>query len=270
MLFFGWNEGKEQRTSLEIEEDGIRILKVVRNRKEETVYLEKLKSFPLHVPENRQQFELTGGEENPYALLEWVARNRKKLETAGFHINAPTIDDKKLQLSMATINMEVETASDWFDLKGEIKVGEYSFPFMKLVKYIRDENRFFPLPDGTFFLIPEEWMAKYKGLTDFGKNAGEKLRLTKSQYTLLEDIGLDQKEVEQENLPVFVPSNLLNATLRPYQQEGAQWLANLYHQDLGACLADDMGLGKTLQTIAILLYAKEQKALALKENKGST
>ena len=44
----------------------------------------------------------------------------------------------------------------------------------------------------------------------------------------------------------------LNATLRPYQQEGVQWLRLLTGLGLGACLADDMGLGKTLQVLALL------------------
>ena len=34
-------------------------------------------------------------------------------------------------------------------------------------------------------------------------------------------------------------------------------MVNLYNNALGGCLADDMGLGKTLQTIAVLLHAKE-------------
>ena len=41
------------------------------------------------------------------------------------------------------------------------------------------------------------------------------------------------------------------ATLRPYQQEGYEWLAKLSQLGLGACLADDMGLGKTVQTLAV-------------------
>jgi non-specific serine/threonine protein kinase len=53
---------------------------------------------------------------------------------------------------------------------------------------------------------------------------------------------------------------LLKAELRPYQLAGAQWLAQHYHEGLGACLADDMGLGKTLQTLAILLFAKEKQS----------
>ncbi|PIE19170.1 MAG: DNA helicase [Proteobacteria bacterium] len=45
----------------------------------------------------------------------------------------------------------------------------------------------------------------------------------------------------------------LRATLRPYQQEGLDWLQHLRRVGVGGILADDMGLGKTLQTIAHLL-----------------
>ena len=38
--------------------------------------------------------------------------------------------------------------------------------------------------------------------------------------------------------------------LRPYQDQGVNWLYFLYKQKLGACLADDMGLGKLLQVIS--------------------
>ncbi|APR80896.1 Hypothetical protein A7982_06243 [Minicystis rosea] len=44
----------------------------------------------------------------------------------------------------------------------------------------------------------------------------------------------------------------LNAELRPYQRQGASWLAFLREAGLGAVLADDMGLGKTLQTLCAL------------------
>ena len=49
----------------------------------------------------------------------------------------------------------------------------------------------------------------------------------------------------------------LQATLRPYQQEGVAWLALLARLGLGACLADDMGLGKTIQVISLLLVLKQ-------------
>jgi SNF2 family DNA or RNA helicase len=40
------------------------------------------------------------------------------------------------------------------------------------------------------------------------------------------------------------------ASLRPYQQQGVNWLQHLREGGLGGLLADDMGLGKTAQTIA--------------------
>ena len=49
----------------------------------------------------------------------------------------------------------------------------------------------------------------------------------------------------------------LDATVRPYQQEGYRWLGFLYQHRLGACLADDMGLGKTLQAICLFAGIKE-------------
>ena len=54
-----------------------------------------------------------------------------------------------------------------------------------------------------------------------------------------------------------VPAGL-QATLRPYQVEGFQWLSFLYEQCLGGILADDMGLGKTVQALALLAHAIEE------------
>ena len=48
----------------------------------------------------------------------------------------------------------------------------------------------------------------------------------------------------------------LQATLRPYQQRGLAWLAQLTELGLGGCLADDMGLGKTVQLIALHLHRR--------------
>lgn len=54
------------------------------------------------------------------------------------------------------------------------------------------------------------------------------------------------------------PGPTLKAQLRPYQQDGVQWLWRLNRLGLGGCLADDMGLGKTVQVIALLLLAKRE------------
>ncbi len=59
-----------------------------------------------------------------------------------------------------------------------------------------------------------------------------------------------------ECLPPCAPPASLRASLRPYQQQGLDWLQFLREYRLGGILADDMGLGKTLQTLAHLLLEK--------------
>ncbi|EYT56418.1 helicase SNF2 [Dietzia sp. UCD-THP] len=56
--------------------------------------------------------------------------------------------------------------------------------------------------------------------------------------------------------PVPVPAEL-KAELRPYQQQGLDWLAMLWRHRIGGILADDMGLGKTVQALALIAHAHE-------------
>ncbi|MDV6378243.1 SNF2-related protein [Sporosarcina sp. GW1-11] len=59
---------------------------------------------------------------------------------------------------------------------------------------------------------------------------------------------------EKKGLPTVAAPASLHAELRPYQQEGFEWLHFMRDNNFGACLADDMGLGKTVQLITYLLY----------------
>jgi superfamily II DNA or RNA helicase len=61
-----------------------------------------------------------------------------------------------------------------------------------------------------------------------------------------------------EGLPPLQPPSGLRATLRPYQQQGLEFLAWTSSLGLGAILADDMGLGKTVQALAWLAHLRER------------
>jgi len=61
----------------------------------------------------------------------------------------------------------------------------------------------------------------------------------------------------QQTLPSVPPPQGLQAELRPYQQQGLNWLQFLRAHQFGGILADDMGLGKTLQTLAHILTEKQ-------------
>ncbi|MBV6653071.1 MAG: hypothetical protein KI786_04915, partial [Mameliella sp.] len=269
---FSWSDTKDKRTSLEFDEgDEVRILQAHRTPEAESEFLDKLFAHGLEV-NSHKQLTLSEDSEDPFALLEWISENRSLLEQEGFSLKLPSTEGKSLYLHQPKIELKADQDNDWFDLKGAVTVGTHTFPFMKLAKYIRDGIRLFPLPDGQFFLIPQEWMARYKGLFQFGKRDKDQMRLAKSHFTLLQEMGIsagDEVAEERELASDFTPSDLLKADLRPYQLEGARWLVGLYESQLGGCLADDMGLGKTLQTITVLLHAKSQRAQRQQEAKAS-
>ena len=60
-------------------------------------------------------------------------------------------------------------------------------------------------------------------------------------------------ETKSSTIKTPIPS-LLRGTLREYQHEGLDWLADLYANNRNGILADEMGLGKTIQSIALLAH----------------
>ena len=63
-------------------------------------------------------------------------------------------------------------------------------------------------------------------------------------------------EGDIEEIKVVKKPRNLKAQLRPYQEQGFQWLSFLHEIGSGGILADDMGLGKTLQALALIAHAK--------------
>ena len=85
-----------------------------------------------------------------------------------------------------------------------------------------------------------------------GELHGEKVSMDTATRELIDEL----LRVERIDLP-----GGLNATLRPYQQRGFDWLYKNACLGFGSIIADDMGLGKTLQVIVMLLKLKEEGAL---------
>ncbi len=93
--------------------------------------------------------------------------------------------------------------------------------------------------DALQVLLAEEWQGAKIGLTD-------------------EAAALIRRFVQPQEVPL--PAGL-NATLRPYQRAGYEWMMKNTRLGFGSLLADDMGLGKTVQVIAALLRYKEEGLL---------
>lgn len=195
---------------------------------------------------------------NKFDNIEFLINNKAKLHDCGFQIAKIVLNNKIISNIVNEIRVETIVISDWFDIKFSVKCGVHIFYFADLLKNIKEKNPFFELPDGTFFLIPNEWFSKYASLVCFSVPSNKTLRLPKSNFAILEDLQIEKVvfDVKKSNL-VYQPSIMLKTDLRPYQQDGVHWLLNHYNNKLGACLADDMGLGKTLQTLALLVAVQE-------------
>ncbi|MFK8164284.1 MAG: DEAD/DEAH box helicase [Lewinella sp.] len=236
-----------------------RLARIVRNTDREQELLAVLLEYGLQPVPGSNALRLSA-DDGHFAALRWLLENTHALEQADVEVVRTEEAGSQFSTLEGVISLDVQEDNDWLDLKGKIVVGPHEIPFAKIVRFIQKEERRFPLPDGDIFLIPEEWFAKYRPGLQFAKVEGKKVRMARSQAPLLAPLGLEVGDTAQAAAmaEAFRPSSKLRAELRPYQLEGARWLVRHHHEQLGACLADDMGLGKTLQTIAVLLYAKER------------
>ena len=261
---FDYKDAIQFKTELNLDDNEVTIFQYKRHAKVEKSLISKLGQLGL-VNRVGKYFELASAENNGSEMYYWLIDNQTTLRQANFTIIPPEIDQKTLILQHPKLSLNLNQINDWFDLNGEILVGNFKIPFQKIVPYIKDEKRFYPLPDESHFYIPDEWFEKYQPVAKLAKIENDTVRLTKAQFTLLKNI--DTKvTATSTNVVSDVYENMnyngseqICATLRPYQLDGVKWLINLQKNKLGGCLADDMGLGKTLQTISALQYAKEEK-----------
>lgn len=201
---------------------------------------------------------------DPYINIQLIIDNKEKLENLGFTIQNLKLESKEIITESNTISIAKETKADWFDIKIIITIGNYKINFSEIIPNIKGKERLFMLPDGNYFLIPLEWFSKYGSLAKLAKTENGAILLRKSNFTALDGISEIENDLDQIHKAEFTASELLKATLRPYQIDGVKWLLGHFNSNLGACLADDMGLGKTLQTLAVLLAVQEQLGFTTK------
>jgi superfamily II DNA or RNA helicase len=163
--------------------------------------------------------------------------------------------------------------NDWFDLDVEVSVDGQAVDFVSLFAALNRDDEALILPSGTWLRLDRPELAKLRelisearGLAEpTGTGAARLNRFQTSWWDELAGLGIvtEQSQRWVDSIgqmaaltapePVAPPAGL-EATLRPYQQEGLDWLAFLHRNQLGGVLADDMGLGKTVQTLALCLH----------------
>lgn len=228
----------------------------------ESSILDSLEQYDLiRTATGRLTFTDLTDSDNITGAAKWLIRHYNALVEQRWKVEPMFTPKGKLIPKWPEIQSTVSAyENDWFDLKATVVWGDNQVPFVRLAKYILEQNPFFPLGSGHCGLIPETWFTDWAEWFALGEIKEDCIRLTKAQYNSLQKQTRKTVDVQEEILtPSFrkfpIPEGI-HATLRPYQHIGFSWLASLYEDRLGGCLADDMGLGKTLQTITFLQHLK--------------
>ncbi len=173
----------------------------------------------------------------------------------------------KLYRNPASSSLSVSSGIDWFELHGSLNFGDdLEVKLPHLLAAMRRGQKVIALGDGSFGVLPEEWLQQYSLLASLGVTEEDHLRFQRTQTGVLDALLAARPEItcdetfarvrsEWQNFdgikPVAAPRGFVGQ-LRDYQREGLGWFEFLQRFKFGGCLADDMGLGKTVQVLALL------------------
>lgn len=202
-----------------------------------------------------------------------------------FLLNFQTAENWDAQIS--------ESQQDWFEMHFNIEVDGRPMPLLPLIMPVLEnydpenlpEILSIPLGEHNYLSLPSDKIKPFLSVlielfnsSTMDKNGSLKLSrfnaaaladLEAHNYGLfsinggeaLRELGRKLKNFSGIQ-DVALPVNL-RAELRPYQQQGLNWLQFLREYKFSGILADDMGLGKTIQTLSHLLLEKQSGRMVL-------
>ncbi|HCH65646.1 MAG TPA: hypothetical protein DFR83_22775 [Deltaproteobacteria bacterium] len=181
-----------------------------------------------------------------------------------------TRDALRVARSAQTRDLQISVGGgrDWLGLGGELQVGGISLELQRVMEAVRSGRRFVQVDGKTWVGLSDhlrDRMARLaarvrtdkRGRSTIAPMSGEVLEALADDGAVVdvpESLHVEADRIREARARSFALPKPLQATLRPYQAEGLQWLQRLAHWSPGACLADDMGLGKTLQALGLLLH----------------
>ena len=250
-----------------------RLLIIHRNIEAETEYVNKIQQLhSLFVKTTvHNSLALKGAEvlKNNWFFLFIDAAKEMKIDVYGFE----SLKRFRFNTSRPSTKIYISSNTDWFDAKVEIDFGGQKITIADVKKALANKQQFVPLSDGTLGILPEDWIRKYSLLFKVGDGKQDNIKLSKFQFSVIEDL-YNQRDEEElfvqleekydklrynyEIKEIETPEHL-TPILRPYQISGFQWLNYLREVKWGGILADDMGLGKTVQALSFLHHLKKEQ-----------
>ena len=192
-------------------------------------------------PANSAELGLTHYQKRP---MGWVCPSDKVYESLSLlYAGGWRIENSQGQevIPFERLDLDWEFGEDNIYLKGQARFYGDAIDIEAIGK-----QRQVPLSDTQVGLLPDTFK-----LFQWEKKVLEKQNIGKLADLMGKEV-LQQKRGSFYPLQSTDPNEDFQGELRPYQQEGLNWLWFLYQNGFSGLLADDMGLGKTVQTLAFL------------------
>jgi superfamily II DNA or RNA helicase len=231
---------------------------ILRDQDAETAFIRRLTEIGLKYVGPNHYEKRSGWEIAPTKLPPVV----RELVAEGWRVEA----EGKTFRSPGEIKIQVSSGIDWFELHSSVDFGDTTARLPELLAALKRGDSIIKLDDGTYGMLPEDWLLKYGLLAGLGEAHDDHLRFRKTQVGVLNALLSSQPEADFDETfarardelkrfdgvePVDAPEEF-NGELRPYQKDGLGWMNFLRQFGFGGCLADDMGLGKTIMVLALL------------------
>jgi non-specific serine/threonine protein kinase len=252
---------------------GDKVLLVQRNRMRENEFIQQLQNLHSSFVYNEDSatLALKGADvlKNNWFFLFVDAMKELKVPVFGFE----ALKHFRFNTSRPQTRIHISSHTDWFDARVEILFGDQQVTVAEVKRALANKQQFVQLNDGTFGILPEEWLKKYALLFRVGEGKSHHLKLSRYHVSVVDELYENrdeeelvvQLEAKYDSLRNFnhireiEPSGSLRRILRPYQVAGFQWLNYLTDINWGGILADDMGLGKTVQALSFLEHFKSEQ-----------
>ena len=255
----------DEQPTLTMVQNG-RVLIVNRMLDKERQFLQKLAALHTNFirPERTRQLVLKGTEvlKNNWFFLFVETMKEMNVPLLGFD----QLRNFRFSTVKPSTQVRISSGVDWFDARVQVAFGDQQVRIADIKQALSNKLSVVPLHDGSLGILPEDWLKKYSLLFRVGDGKGDRLRLSRYQFGVIDEL-YDQRDGEElqveleerfdklrsfKRIKKLPPPTHLKNILRPYQITGFHWLNFLQETGCGGILADDMGLGKTLQALSML------------------
>lgn len=272
-LYEGYLVDGPWKETVELVQNGVAFV-IKRNKEEEQKFLQLLES--LHPNFSNQR--------NGYYYLSFADAQKKQWFLKAYHhlliLNIQLLGMDMLShfryspLKAETEAIVLKEDEQLITLQMNVRFGKEEIPLPELQKMLLAGQRAVLLKDTSLGVLSDDWLQQYATIIKHGK-------VNKNEITIVRGMAINEQQTATEERvlknvikkewwqrwqqwqegseKVYPVPSSVNATLRPYQQKGFEWMMLLAEAGAGGCLADDMGLGKTIQAICFLAHRIEKK-----------